>query len=66
MKKKIVSLNKELPEFFLEELEERLETDPLGVGSVIDLESTVSEAGCWGFSSCMPEAGCEKISCSWY
>ena len=34
------SLNSELSEFDLEQLEERLETDPLGVGGLLDLAST--------------------------
>ncbi|TGX81335.1 hypothetical protein E5358_10925 [Palleniella muris] len=44
MEKEIVSLNKELPQFFLEELEERLETDPLSVGGLYDLEAS-SDSG---------------------
>lgn len=39
-KGELVSLNSELSEFDLEQLEERLETDPLGVGGLLDLVST--------------------------
>ncbi len=39
-KGELVSLNSELSEFDLEQLEERLETDPLGVGGLLDLAST--------------------------
>jgi len=35
-----VSLNSELTEFSLNELEERLETDPLAVGGLLDLASS--------------------------
>lgn len=31
---KVMQLNETLPEFYLENLEERLETDPLTVGSL--------------------------------
>ena len=36
----IVSLNSEVSEFDLKQLEERLETDPLAVGGLLDLAST--------------------------
>ena len=39
-KRELISLNSELSEFDLEQLEERLETDPLGVGGLLDLAST--------------------------
>lgn len=39
-KDELVSLNSELSEFELQQLEERLETDPLSVGGLIDLAST--------------------------
>ena len=39
-KRELISLNSELSEFDLEQLEERLETDPLEVGSLLDLTST--------------------------
>lgn len=53
MEKKIESLNKELPQFFLEELEQRLETDPLSVGGLFDLQAADGEEnGCLGVSTC--------------
>ncbi len=36
----LVSFNSELTEFSLKELEERLETDPLAVGGLLDLASS--------------------------
>jgi len=39
-KKSIESLNEELPEFFLSDLEERLETDPMNVGALVTLQTT--------------------------
>ena len=59
-------LNKEFPEFFLEQLEQRLETDPLSVGVLLNIKMEGSSDRCWGYSSCMPEGTCEKTSCSWY
>lgn len=40
LKEELVSLNSELSEFDLQQLEERLETDPLAVGGLVDLAST--------------------------
>lgn len=60
MKKEIVPVNSELTEFDLQELEQRLETDPLAIGGLLNLSSTdnsslldVSENDCehcsgWG------------------
>lgn len=39
-KEELVSLNSEVTEFELQELESRLETDPLAVGSLVDMIST--------------------------
>lgn len=39
-KEEMLSLNSEISEFDLEQLEERLETDPLAVGGLLDLAST--------------------------
>ncbi|WP_075555772.1 hypothetical protein [Parabacteroides timonensis] len=39
-KKELVSLNSELTEFSLQELEQRLETDPLAVGGLLDMASS--------------------------
>lgn len=36
----MISLNSEVSEFDLQQLEERLETDPLAVGGLLDLAST--------------------------
>lgn len=38
-KQELISFNSELSEFDLKQLEERLETDPLAVGGLLDLES---------------------------
>lgn len=47
---KVMQLNETLPEFYLENLEERLETDPLTVGSLFRTELT--SEGCIGDSYC--------------
>ena len=39
----MLSLNSEFSEFSLQQLEERLETDPLAVGGLLDLSSTTSD-----------------------
>lgn len=39
-KEDMISLNSEFTEFNLQELEQRLETDPLAVGGLLDLAST--------------------------
>lgn len=39
-REEIISLNSEVSEFDLKQLEERLETDPLAVGGLFDLAST--------------------------
>jgi len=38
--KELVALNSELSEFDLQNLEERLETDPLAVGGLLDVATT--------------------------
>lgn len=59
MEKKIESLNKELLQFFLEELEQRLETDPLSVGGLFDLQAADGdENGCWLESTCNDHRFC--------
>lgn len=40
MKNEIVPMNSELTEFDLQELEQRLETDPLAVGGILNLSAT--------------------------
>jgi hypothetical protein len=62
--KELVSLNSQLPKFFVEELEERLETDPLMIGGLFDLAQTTTsqaEAGCWGYVQC----DSDYRSCGW-
>lgn len=39
-KNELVSLNSELTEFSLQELEQRLETDPLAVGGLLNIASS--------------------------
>lgn len=66
MEKRIESLNKELPQFFLEELEQRLETDPLSVGGLFDLQ-TADGDDCTTWTFCKREGAChDKITCSGY
>ena len=62
--KKISSLNNELPQFFLEELEQRLETDPLSVGGLYDLQETGEEEDgiCIGNSSCGKNGNCTEYT----
>ena len=66
MEKKIESLNKELPQFFLEELEQRLETDPLSVGGLFDLQAADGD-DCTNWSFCKQEGAChDKTTCGHY
>lgn len=58
--KDLVSLNSELLEFSVQELEERLETDPLSIGGLVDLSSTQDLS-----QSFQMLADCECNSCSW-
>lgn len=62
MEKKIESLNKELPQFFLEELEQRLETDPLSVGGLFDLQAADGDNRCVLQSVCNGNNGCAEDS----
>lgn len=41
----MLSLNSEFSEFNLERLEERLETDPLAIGGLLDVSSATSNEG---------------------
>lgn len=60
--KKINSLNNELPQFFLEELEQRLETDPLSVGGLYDLDVSADTEGiCEDYSFCSDYQGCPSV-----
>jgi hypothetical protein len=69
-KDSVQSLNQELPEFYLEDLEQRLETDPLSVGALMNIGAPGAEDGdsgyCWGYEFCNPKGGCEVTSCAWY
>jgi len=59
---KIRKLNEELPEFFLESLEERLETDPMSIGSIIDLtDSSMGTNSCTGYRYCHEYNGCDEV-----
>lgn len=64
--KTLKSLNKELPQFFLEELEQRLETDPLSIGGLFDLQEADGDDGiCIGNSNCQQKGDCtENSNCS--
>lgn len=60
-KDEILSLNKSLyDDFYVQELEERLETDPLGVGGLLDFFA-FSENGVEANSS-----ACGELSCGCY
>ena len=59
----MVSLNSELSEFDLQELEQRLETDPLAIGGLLDVTS-VSDSALLD----TPDTLCEQsggCSCKW-
>lgn len=62
-KNEILSLNSQLPKLFVEELEERLETDPLMIGAFMNTFGIVSEdqavPRCW-FITCET-----AYSCGW-
>lgn len=59
-KDELISLNSEITEFDLQQLEERLETDPLAVGGLVDLASTQDLS-----QSVHLANGCECNSC-WF
>ncbi len=54
-----MSMNETLPEFYLENLEERLETDPLNVGSMFKVEMDAD--GCLFERTCGKEGGCTEV-----
>ena len=73
-KKELNSLNAKLPPLYLEELEQRLETDPLAIGGLLssanfDAEDCVGFCGCFGdcigLCSCFVvwfgECGCNAL-----
>lgn len=60
--KRVNSLNEVLPDFYVEDLEKRLETDPLLAGGLVDVDS--SSDACIIESTCNGDGGCtEKSSC---
>lgn len=64
-KKKIKPLNEELPEFFLDELEKRLETDPLNVGALMNLYDPSVQNGdyfCINYDTCNEYNGCNHYT----
>lgn len=55
----LLSLNSELSEFKLQELEERLETDPLAVGGLLDVLSLTDSSSMDTFKHCDDWSHCE-------
>ncbi|MDR1898244.1 MAG: hypothetical protein LBR10_15815 [Prevotellaceae bacterium] len=57
----LMSLNENLyDEFYIQELESRLETDPLAIGGILDMFSqdvSMAEGDCVGYSSCGENSG---------
>lgn len=56
----LLSLNSELSEFKLQELEERLETDPLAVGGLLDVLSLTDSSSMDTFGHCEGWTYCES------
>ena len=48
----MISFNSEFSEFELQQLEERLETDPLAIGGLVDFSAGNEgiNPACWGFT----------------
>lgn len=64
-KEQIKSLNETLPEFYLEELEQRLETDPLNVGALVNLYDPATQSGsdlCFKYITCGEFNNCNNYS----
>lgn len=58
LEKNLFSVNSDFSEFDLQQLEERLETDPLAVGGLIDLSNGNGiEPACW--FDCPGLQGCD-------
>ena len=57
-KNEMFSCNSEFSEFDLQQLEDRLETDPLAVGGLMDLSTTAS-ASCWLDLDCPNLSSCD-------
>lgn len=53
-------MNTELSEFFVEELEQRLETDPLIVGGLLDLFSSSHQGGASSVSMACNVDNCDS------
>lgn len=63
MNAELVSLNDELYDnFFVQELEERLETDPLMIGGMLDLVNQQDASAAAGF--CFIQCSSEQNICS--
>ena len=60
--KELLSLNSEMSEFNLTELENRLETDPLAVGGLLDLAST-SDPVSSQLGDCVEDHSCGCDGC---
>lgn len=58
----LLSLNSELSEFKLQELEERLETDPLAVGGLLDVLSLTDSSSMDTFGHCDDWTHCDGYS----
>lgn len=54
----MVSLNSEFSEFDLQKLEERLETDPLAIGGLLDISSSSMNVDAY--------SSCNEFGCSYY
>lgn len=48
----LISVNSELTEFSLQELEQRLETDPLAVGGLLDIASSGDMSTAFSSAEC--------------
>lgn len=59
-KEEFLSLNSEISEFSLQELEQRLETDPLAIGGLLDVTSVSDNTLLSAHAT-----GCD-FSCGWY
>ena len=55
----VISLNSELPQLYVEELEKRLETDPLLVGGLLDASTPFGAE-----SDCL--FSCGDFACDWF
>lgn len=58
-KEEIFSVNSDFSEFDLQQLEDRLETDPLAVGGLLDLTSEDTPMPACGFFRCPHLQSCD-------